>query len=610
MFRFIIIFVRCITFSEIKNFLNFLRLIKSIVTFYSPLKLILFYFNRNINPYRSEELNKLLKYNKKKWPKDNNLKSSKKILVECFINQQLSSITNIVISKYLERILGLRSVAIIRKYDFKNEVILKSFHIEKIYKYEFGGILTRLKYIYLSSKIVSKLDNTKALYNYKLNQIDIGLSTYDTWIRYTKTPTASKINVNMVYILANALHAKEYFEKLLKREEIEHLIQAEKQFIPLNIFFQVALKNKVKVYARDGFSHITTRIYSSFKERHFTKIKFSALALETILKTFGHNKVKKYLDDYFNFLFKNKLFGKSWAINAAQDKSQIKLWRNKIDGVENLHKSKKSLSIDILCDYNRKEILKEFKWDNNKRIITIYFPYLIDGIYQNGRRNLDIDNYTWIISTLNIIKKIKKYNWILKEHPQEIRYNTKTDLNYKILEILEKYPHIKSCPFNINPKSLINFTDVAVTCNGTITLEYQSFGKKVFIAENSYYNHFGFKDIPKNKKEYTFFLNNLHKIKAPNNIEIIKAKTFLLTQLLLSKTKCSLIPMSKPAYESRMSKLDENNFWREYTSNLKKNRIEDDSFFKMFKTQIKNNNQHTFNFNKLFMKKVKINDLI
>ena len=46
--------------------------------------------------------------------------------------------------------------------------------------------------------------------------------------------------------------------------------------------------------------------------------------------------------------------------------------------------------------------------DHEKKIITIFFPYLIDGIYQNGRRNLFIDNFKWIFHTLNVIKKIKK----------------------------------------------------------------------------------------------------------------------------------------------------------------------------------------------------------
>ena len=132
-----------------------------------------------------------------------------------------------------------------------------------------------MKFIYFSAKLVSKFKNTKDLYNLKINDIDVGFTTYDTWIRYSRIPSSENININMVYILANALYAKNFYERLIFNENIKHLVQAEKQFVPLSIFFQVALKNKVKVYARDGFSHFTIRIYCNFLERNFTKIKFS-----------------------------------------------------------------------------------------------------------------------------------------------------------------------------------------------------------------------------------------------------------------------------------------------------------------------------------------------
>ncbi len=608
-FRFLFIFFNCLIYSELRNILKYLKLIRSIIRDYNIFKLIIFFFNKNVNPYSSKDLEKLLNTNKNYWEKKRKENNSDGILVECFINQQLANMSNMLLCKYLEKIYKTTSSAIIRKYDFKTEVILKSFQIDKIYKYEFGGVFNRIKYIYLSSKIISKLKTTKDLYNFKLQEIDLGLTVYDTWIRYSKIPSTDKININMVYILANALHTKEYFERIIKNNKIKHLVQAEKQFVPLSIFFQVALKKNVKVYARDGFSKFTVRIFSNFKERNYTKIKFSSLALKKVLVSFGKNKINKMLNEYYNFLKKNNLYGKSWA-NAVQNKSEIKLWENKIDGDESLSKNNVTLSNKSLKIYYKDEISKKFQWDKNKKIISIFFPYLIDGIYQNGRRNLYIDNYRWILNTLKEAKKIDKYNWILKEHPQEIRYQTKTDLDQVVSKITQNYPHIKKVPLDVNPKSIINFTDLAIVCNGTTALEYQAFGKKVLIAENSYYNHFGFKKIPQNIKEYIKVLNNLEKIKLPTNSEILKAKTFLLTQIKLSKTNCNMMPNSKPNYESRMNKRDENMFWKDFTSNLKKNKIKNDPFFKMFDCQIKSKNQHTFNFNQFFSKKIKIRDLL
>lgn len=608
--RFCFLFLGCIIYSELRNILNFLNLIKSLISFHSLYKIFFFIFNKNINPYKSKELDNLIKINKKYWEKKNKKFDTSKILVECFLNQQLYNTSNIIICKYLEKILNINSIAIIRKFDFKSEVILRSFGIDNIYKYSFNGIFNRVKFIYLSAKIVSKLKNTKDLYNLKINEIDIGLTTYDTWIRYSKIPSSEKININMVYILANALYAKNFYEKIIFKENIKHHIQAEKQFVPLNIFFQVALKNKIKVYARDGFSHLTTRIYSNFEERNYTKIKFSKKALQKILSSLGNRIIEKHIDKYYNFLKKNDLYGKSW-VNAVQNKSQLKEWKNKIDGNERHNNSRFKLSLIDLKNYDKNLIRRKFGWDKEKKIITIFFPYLIDGIYQNGRRNLYIDNFKWIVNTLKIIKKIKKFNWIIREHPQEIRYNTKTNLSSILDEYTKKYTHIKRSPLDINPRSIINFTDIAVTCNGTVALEYQSFGKKVFIAENAYYNHFGFKEIPKNIKNYIQSLKNLQKIKKPKKSDIIKAKTFLFTQLILSKIPCCLLPESKPNFESRMNRNDEDIFWKIFSKNLNKtNNIKKDPFFKMLKIQIKNDTQHTYNYKNFFSKNIKISDLI
>ena len=71
-------------------------------------------------------------------------KNTEKILVECFINQQLANMSNMFLSKYLEKIINNKTVAVIRKNDFKSEVILRSFNIKKIYKYKFGGFIEEL----------------------------------------------------------------------------------------------------------------------------------------------------------------------------------------------------------------------------------------------------------------------------------------------------------------------------------------------------------------------------------------------------------------------------------------------------------------------------------
>ena len=605
---FLINFFVCFLYSEVKNLQNLFIKLKWNLKKVNYLKYFLYHFNKNINPIKSKSLNNFLVTNQRKWKtlekKINHKKN--KVLVECFINHEVYNLSNILIGKFLQKIYNCDAVAILRSGDLKNEIILKSFGIKKIYFYNFGDFFNRAKYIFKACKIAHKLKNTKDLYNFKLEGIDMGLTAYDTWIRYSRIPNATKINIKMIYFLANALHSKDFFEKILLSENIKNLVQAEKQFVPLSILFQTSLKNNVKIYSRDGFNKITTRIYSQFKQRHDTKIKFSTKMLQNIMNNLGSVKITKMFNNYYNFQFKNKIFGKSWA-HQVQHKRTINTWKKKVDGNEDLN-NKKLLSIKDLEYFKKKDICNKFYWDQNKKIVTVFFPYLIDGIYQNGRRKLYIDNYLWIKNTLNIIQNSKKCNWILREHPQERRYNSITDLNSIIDELIKKNNHIKLSPYNINPVSLINITDVAVTCNGTAGLEYQSFGKPVLVAENSYYSHFGFKNVPKNKSHYKNLLKNITFLKKPTKKEILKAKSILLSTFLVSKTDCSFIPDSKPIYETRMNDHAQELFWKELKKKMITSNVNKDLYYKMFVKQIEFQNRHTINFKKYYFKNQKISD--
>ena len=257
-------------------------------------------------------------------------------------------------------------------------------------------------------------------------------------------------------------------------------------------------------------------------------------------------------------------------------------------------------------------ITSEFiNWNNNshKKIITIFLPHMIDGNYNQGMKNLYVDNYSWTINTIKLIQKFKHVNWIIREHPEEKRYSTISKLP-RFLDTIEKNNfHIRNCPKDLNAFSLTKITNVALTCHGTAGLEYQSFGIPSITAEKSLYNHFGFKKLPKNKKEYIQILKNIHKIKKPNIDEVIKAKTFLLTNYEVSKTNCKFIPENLPIFESRMDNLNTDKFWTLLSNKVEKFNHEKDPFFLMFKKQIFLKNRHTINFDTFKIKNKKLNDL-
>ena len=285
-------------------------------------------------------------------------------------------------------------------------------------------------------------------------------------------------------------------------------------------------------------------------------------------------------------------------------------WRNKVDGTEESKNIflKKTIKISNLREISKNDLCKSFNWNKNKKIVTIFLPYMIDGVYQNGRKNLFLDNYSWIIQTLKIIRNIKNVNWIVKEHPQEIRYNTKSNYSKILNSILEKNPHIKNSPLDVDPASIKKLTDIALTQNGTAGLEYQAFGVPTIISERSFYSHFGFSNTPKNVLEYKNLLKKIHLVKKPTNKQISKAKVNLYVNYILSLTYSTFLPDHLPQFESQMKPHHEEDFFNRLINKNKKFNFINDPFKKMFEKQILFNNRHTINFNKFITKNQKIND--
>ena len=95
----------------------------------SLFRYLLFLFGwKEINPFRCKEFKKFIKQNKIKWQKKNyiNYDSSSSILVEAFINHPAYSLSNAVISIFLNKNFKHNSIALIRKPDIKNQIIIES----------------------------------------------------------------------------------------------------------------------------------------------------------------------------------------------------------------------------------------------------------------------------------------------------------------------------------------------------------------------------------------------------------------------------------------------------------------------------------------------------
>ena len=261
----------------------------------------------------------------------------------------------------------------------------------------------------------------------------------------------------------------------------------------------------------------------------------------------------------------------------------------------------KSIDRDLIS-ISRSSLCKMFNWDEKKKIATIFLHTLIDGNYKHGRRRMFLDNYTWARETLEIIKKLKNVNWIIKEHPHEFYYYTKFNFSPLVKDLEKKYDHIRWYPEKIHPVSLLKVTDVAITSHGTAGVEYPSFGIPSIVAEKSSYSNWGFTLEPKNKTEYINLLKRVHQINKLNKQKMEKAKVYLFIRIILLRNKSSIVPSYEPS-----RKINENDFWYQLKQNLKKYNLNNDHFKKMFKSQLQLKLRHTVNLDVCSINKI-LND--
>ena len=380
--------------------------------------------NKNINPIKSAEFNNFIQNNEKKWKKINNdyikINNEKIILIDNFINQPVFTLTNISDGKYLSYFYKSNCVGFLKKGDIKGEVIFRSFGIKKFYYLNDGNIIQRCKYLIKALFIASKFKTIKDFCNFKIDGIDIGLTAYDTFIRYTRIPSSEKIKLKMIIFLSEAIYINNFLNNLFKEKKITKIVQAERQFIPYYILFQKSLKKGKKVFTNMGTDNVTVRIYNKFNQRYDSKNKFSIKLINLILK---NNKIKslKKIENFYKLQFKNKSYGKSWANFVQQNKKIIFQWKKN----EDLKFKTKSVKAKDLKSMSKDQICKIYKWDKNKKIVTVFLTYLVDGNFVNGRKNLFKDNCSWVINTLKIIGNIKNVNWLIRQNPSENKLDTK-----------------------------------------------------------------------------------------------------------------------------------------------------------------------------------------
>jgi len=582
--------------KELKKKVSYLEFfIKNINIF----KFLIYKFNKDINPFYSKKFRQYIDHNKKKIKNISSSPSENKkfILVESFINQSAYTLSNGIIAFYLKEIFKENIVSIIRAGDIKSELIFRSFGVKKFFYYKDQNFFEKIIYSYKALKFLGKRNNIDPIINLKYKKINLGLTAYDSYIRYVGNPTLNRINLEFIIFISEALYACDYFEKLINENNFSKLVQSETSFVPLSCLFQKALQNKIEVFSRFGKEKFTVRKYTNLKQCFSERGRISQKLFDIIHK---NKKEKNKAIRVSNKIQTQKLKTKSFGMDITMYKFKKNSSGKKMLEIIDKDKNKFFEKIDV----NKKYIKQQFEWNENK-IVVFFLSYLIDGNFPFGYRRNFRDTYNWIDFIFSQIQNITNVNWIIKDHPITKVYgqDPKMDFEEKIDYLNKNFHHIKRWPKNFSNKSILNIADTVITSSGTVGIEYPAYGISSIFAEKSSYSNLNFMKMLEGKNNILFKIKNLDKIEKLSKNFIAKCKLYLFIRESLLGEKSSFLP----DYIASRNIIDDE-FWNLCIKKVSKYKSSEDKFFRMFKKQMKFNSRHTLNYNIINFGNTNFND--
>ena len=100
--------------------------------------------------------------------------------------------SNGIISFYLKEIFKENIVSIIRQGDIKSELIFRSFGVKKFFYYKDMNFLQKIIYMNKALKFLGKKTDVNSIIRLQYKKVNLGLTVYDSYIRYVGNPTLKK----------------------------------------------------------------------------------------------------------------------------------------------------------------------------------------------------------------------------------------------------------------------------------------------------------------------------------------------------------------------------------------------------------------------------------
>ena len=549
-------------------FLNIKKIFKLGVINYikfSVLKQDIQFKNNHINHYLKENN---IKWKKLKKNKTKNGKENKKIIITGFVHIPIYYMMNALFGKFLEDKFSSNVFCLLEKNDHLGYSIFKSFNFENFIFIDKGNFFDRISAFAKSIKIILSFNSIESFLKFKKDKVYLGKIVYDHYLRHTGNCTTTIANFKIFYFLTESLIIHSQLKKKINNKKFKFGVQSEHQFIPSAICFQNFLNNNIKIFSRNkGPKWITISSFKGHKDIYTPRDKIDFKIFKSIKK-----KYYKKISDLGSKIVKQRFLGK--------DNFSLKSWGIKIN-------DNKDISLT-----NFKKI---YNIDNNNPIVCIFGHLFVDGNYSNGWR-VHKDNLTWLITTLNIIKDIKKVNWIIKPHPLEDKFKTSTSTLIEVSKYTKSFRHIKLADKRITNNFLKKNLFALVSSHGTAPLEFATFGVPSVVCGNTRYSELGFLNTARNYKEYKYLLENITNIKKLKKKDILKANIFTYLAGRLVIVDSEVIP-DVLSGQSKLHNYDNNFFWKSAIKKINKFNYYSSNLRKQFFNQINKEQENILNEN-------------
>lgn len=445
----------------------------------------------------------LIEENKKYWGNRTNItEGSQWIYVFHSVGEELETcLREDILAKGLQEQTKLPIVAVSCENKMKaNDELDKSFGIQHVFTVNaekftgiFSGIRTWIRAWYLS---ISTYNKKEKLFKIKYRGITCGEAIHDSILRGAPFNPKCSSNFNFdcfgvsrsiyFWYIRYALSMIDQTKELFKRRKPAYVVTSEQIYTP-GLFMEIASAEGAEVLlSLMGYPDIVEKIAPMKLTQEF-----------------------KYADILTNLL-----------------ESYLKLTPLKKDDAQNIFvvETSKAEKLDVLAALGI---------TNTYKNVFIMLHCLSDVVRKNCRHTFYKDYNEWFIDTLQIVRKIKDVNWIVKEHPQAAFYG-QDDYVKKVFSEFQS-ENMYWCSKEISGMNIKDVADCVVTCAGDVGIEFWSYGIPTITVSEAYYCPWNISYNMKSRAEYEETLKHIDMVAKPSVESAELAQKYLMMMKQMAK---------------------------------------------------------------------------